>query len=118
MEIDGTRNGEQKMRKQVTDFAVMLSSLAYALALARLDNVTAVQKQKTKMQMENVEEAVVEGGWWENNARRKGMVKKGGWLVLHSVVSNNVSFFENVMSVLSIAFAFNIWFVYKHSAFF
>ncbi len=39
-------------------------------ALARLDNITAVQKEKTKIEMENVEEVVVEGGRWEN-------IKKG-----------------------------------------
>ncbi len=41
-------------------FAVMLSSRA----LARLDNITAVQKQKTGIQMGNVKEEVVEGGRW------------------------------------------------------
>ncbi len=41
-------------------FAVILSSRA----LARLDNITADQKHKTKIQMENVEEEAVEGGRW------------------------------------------------------
>ncbi len=49
---------------------MMLSSRGFA----RLDNITAVQQQKTKIQMGNVEEEVVEGGRWAKNGR-KGVVK-------------------------------------------
>ncbi len=47
---------------------MMLSSRAFA----RLDNITAVQQQKTKTQIGNVEEEVVEGGRWAKNGAQDG----------------------------------------------